>query len=52
MHGLSHDESLAAVDEAAKIKLLASLQRFAFDAEVALETVLVLRKEGERGEKK
>jgi hypothetical protein len=52
MHGLSHDEGLAAAAETAKIKLRAGLQRFAFDAEVALETVFVLRKDWKRGEKK
>ena len=52
MHGLSHDEGLTATAETAKIKLRAGFQRFSFDAEVALETVFVLRKDRKRGEKK
>jgi hypothetical protein len=52
VHGLAHDEILAAVTEAAEVELAAGFQGFAFDAEVAVETAFVLRKGRECSEKK
>jgi hypothetical protein len=51
VHRLAHDESLAAVGEAAEVELAAGLQGFAFDAKVTVKTAFVLRKGRKRSEK-
>ena len=51
MHRLAHDESLAAVGEAAEVEFAACLQGFAFHAEVTLNTGFVLRKDRKRSKK-
>jgi hypothetical protein len=51
VHRLAHDESLAAVGEAAEVELAAGLQGFAFDAKVTVKTAFVLRKSRKRSEK-
>jgi hypothetical protein len=52
VHGLTHDESLAAAGEAAEVEFAACFQGLSFYAEVAVEAAFVLREEWKRSEKK